>query len=168
MAGRDFNAETGGCHHFHQQLEIDLVQSGLIISNQADERRGALFDSLAREIWFNDFMGLLSEMKDRLVEQAALSYLNNKLLAPYGHATGLRIESAAKKLQLEVELKGESAPIHIEIADYEISNEDGNYFVVIKEIQTSREWLTSLARDQLVDKRWQLPAQMGQLLMRAL
>ncbi|MEY2465866.1 MAG: hypothetical protein QOD03_387 [Verrucomicrobiota bacterium] len=112
-------------------------------------------------------MGLFSSAKDRIVEQAALSYLNTTI-APYGRATNLRIDSTARSIHLEVELKGETAPVRIEISDYEFLSEGERYFVTAKGIQTSREWLTILARDRLINQRFELPQQAGRMLMRAL
>lgn len=113
-------------------------------------------------------MGVFSNAKDRLVEQAALSYLNGTLLAPYGRATSLRLDSTAKTINIEVELKGETAPLQIEITDYEISKDGDRYFAIVKGIRTSREWLTALAKNQLYNDRFELPPKVGRLLMRAL
>ena len=113
-------------------------------------------------------MGIFSNAKDRVVEQAALSYLNGTLLAPYGRATTLRLDSGAKTIKLEVELKGETAPLQIEITDYEISQDGDRYFAIVKAIRTSREWLTALVENQLRDRRFELPAKAGRLLMQAL
>jgi hypothetical protein len=109
-------------------------------------------------------MGIFSNTKDRLTERAALGYLNSKLLAPYGRATSLRIDSTAKTIQFEAELNGEATPIHIQISDYEITKENGRYFVKAASIHTSREWLTRLAADRVANNRFELPAQVGQLI----
>ena len=113
-------------------------------------------------------MGILSSAKDRVVEQVALSYLNSKLLAPYGRATDLRIDSTEKTISVEVQLNGESVPVKVDITSYDISREDDRYFATIKEIQTSREWLTALARNKLLNERFERPAQAGRLLTQAL
>ena len=113
-------------------------------------------------------MGVFSKAKDRVLEQMALSYLNSKWLEPYGQATSLRIDSAARAITVEVELKGETKPVRIEILDYDIRQEGDRYFAVVKEIRTSREWLTVLAREQLVKSQFELPAKVARLLMFAL
>jgi hypothetical protein len=113
-------------------------------------------------------MGILSNAKDRLIEQVALSYLNGKLLAPYGRATSLRIDSTAKSLSVEAELNGEKSPIRIDVAEYEIGTEGDRYFVKVRGIKTSREWLTTLARNELSNIRFEVPEQLGRLLLRAL
>lgn len=109
-------------------------------------------------------MGILSQTKDRVIEQVALAYLNNTLLAPYGRATQLRINSTAKTISLSAELKGEASPLEVEITDYEIHQEGADYFARIKTIRTSREWLTALAVNRLQNVSLKLPAQVGGLL----
>lgn len=113
-------------------------------------------------------MGILSSAKDRLVERTALSYLNGTLLAPYGRATNLRIDSSAKTLSLEVELKGESEPLEIEITDYELTKEGDRYFAMVKGVRTSRAWLTALATDHFLNRRFEVPAQAGSMLTKVL
>ena len=113
-------------------------------------------------------MGILSSAKDRVLEQMALSYLNGNLLAPYGRATSLRIDSAAKTICIEAELKGELSPVRIEVTDYEIKQEGNQYIAKVKGVSTSREWLTTLAMKHLRNVPFELPAHVGGLLARAL
>jgi len=113
-------------------------------------------------------MGILSKTKDRVVEQLALAYLNGTLLTPYGRATELRIDSAAKTIRIIAELKGEAAPVEVDITAYEIRQENEIYFAKIKGIHTSREWLTALAENHLRNVSLKLPAQVGGWLARAL
>jgi len=113
-------------------------------------------------------MRILSDAKDRVLEQMALAYLNGKLLAPYGQATSLRIDSTAKTICIEAELKGESSSLKIEITDYEIKQEGRRYVARVKGIRASREWLTVLAMKHLRNVPFELPAHVGSLLVRAL
>lgn len=113
-------------------------------------------------------MGIFSNAKDRMLEQMALTYLNTNLLEPYGRATQLRINSAKKSVHVEIELKGETTPVKVELTEYDLTKEGERYFVVVKEIQTSREWLTTLAREQVCNSPFELPSQVGRMLMMAL
>ena len=113
-------------------------------------------------------MGILSTAKDRVLEQLALTYLNNNLLAPYGRATSLRIDSSAKTIRIEAELKGEASPLKIEVTDYEIKREGSRYVARVKVLRASREWLTVLATKHLCNVPFELPAHVGSLLARAL
>jgi hypothetical protein len=110
----------------------------------------------------------LSRLKDRVLEQVALAIVNRKWLARYGRATCLRLDSAGRKIYIEVELKGESVPVEIEIIDYEIRQDGERYFAIVKEIRTSREWLTTLATEQWCNSRFEVPAKLGRWLMLAL
>lgn len=113
-------------------------------------------------------MGILSQAKDRVVEQLALVYLNETLLQPYGRVTQLRIDSAKKTISIAGELKGETAPMELEIFDYEIGRDDAGDYVIVNGLRTSREWLTALARNHLCGVRFKLPAKIGGRLRQAL
>jgi hypothetical protein len=113
-------------------------------------------------------MGAFSNIKDRMTEQAALMYLNGNVLSAYGHATYLRINSAERTLSIEVELKGESAPVHVDIAGYDISQDGDRYFIDVKEVRTSREWLTAAAKDRFSKGPLEVPASAGRRLMQLL
>ena len=73
----------------------------------------------------------------------------------------MRIDSTAKTISIEAEFKEETVPVEIQIADYEISKDGSRYFVVVKGIRTSREWLTALAADQLRNVPFELPPRGG-------
>jgi len=113
-------------------------------------------------------MGIISNLKDRVVENKALSILNESILQPYGKATSLRIDSSAKTIDLDLELRGETVLVQIQIKKYELIKEGGASYAVIKEIQTSRGWLTTLAEQHLLNRRLELPPQAAGLLLRFL
>jgi hypothetical protein len=113
-------------------------------------------------------MGFFSNAKDRMLEGVALSYLNGNIIGPYGRATSLRLDSDARNIQIELELKGETAPVHIEVIGYELTQEGEKYYASAKEIRTSREWLTAVAKDRLSNRRHEIPAHAGRMLMQAL
>lgn len=113
-------------------------------------------------------MGIFSSTKDRFIEQAALSYINQTFGA-YGRATGLKIDSEAKTISLELDLKGEVSPVNIQITDYRITEESGRFYLSVRHVETSREWLTGLANAQLGGgKRFEIPEQAGRWLIRML
>ncbi|MBC8094804.1 MAG: hypothetical protein H7Y43_03220 [Akkermansiaceae bacterium] len=113
-------------------------------------------------------MSIFASAKDRLMEQAALSFLNSQVLAPFGQATSLRMDSNAKTIRVELDLKGETAPVMIEITGYEVFNEGDRFFLSARSASTSREWLTALANAQLCGKRIEIPEQAGRWLTRML
>lgn len=95
--------------------------------------------------------------KDWLVEKAALVMINQALLKPYGTMTSLKLDTTARSISAEVQLNGELEPWVVQIPEYELIEEEGRAFVVIKSISTSRDWLTRLARDFGVGRRLELP-----------
>jgi len=113
-------------------------------------------------------MSLFSGIKDKAIEYAGLSYLNSTFLEPYGRATSLQINSQERTMKMSLELKGETVPVELELTKYEITQEEGRYFALVKGVRTSREWLTTLARDQLCNRRFELGPKAGPLLMKVL
>jgi hypothetical protein len=113
-------------------------------------------------------MGIFSSTKDRFIEQAALSYIN-RMFGAYGQATSLKIDSEAKTISLELDLKGEVSPVTIKITDYSITEEAGRFFLGVRHVETSREWLTGLANSQIGGgKRFEIPEQAGRWLIKML
>ena len=95
--------------------------------------------------------------KDWLVEKAGMAVLNQAVLKPYGSITKLKLDTTARTIEAELELKGETERLRLHVQEYELRQEGARAFVVIKSIDTSREWLTALARDFAVDKPFELP-----------
>jgi hypothetical protein len=106
-------------------------------------------------------MGFFRRAKDRLIERAAPGVLNATLMAELGTITAIELDSAERKLHVEALLRGEREPIRVEIGAYEITRRDGVAFFTIKQIETSREWITTVARQQLVNRAIELPKELG-------
>jgi hypothetical protein len=47
--------------------------------------------------------------------------------------------------------------LRLHVQEYELRQEGARAFLTIKSIETSREWLTILARDFAVDRPFELP-----------
>ena len=71
--------------------------------------------------------------------------------------TALQIITKEKKAILDLELKGETQPLHVAIGRYELTKAGGKTFVEITEISTSREWVNVLAQDFLIGKKFEIP-----------
>ncbi len=95
--------------------------------------------------------------KDWLVEKAGMAVLNQAVLKPYGSITSLKLDTTARTIEAELDLKGETMPLRLHVREYELRQEGARAFVVLKSIETSREWLTTLASDFVVDKPFELP-----------
>src|SRR5215469_5602949 len=87
---------------------------------------------------------------------ALRKYFNHKYQS-LGVMTSLQIDSKNKTASLDLDLKGETQPLHITIKRYELTREGGRTFVEIKELETSREWMTLLARQFVKGKKFAVP-----------
>ncbi len=95
--------------------------------------------------------------KDWLVEKAAVVMINQAVLKPYGTLTALKLDTTARTIDAEVQLHGETEPVRLQVHEYELIEEAGTVFAVIKSASTSRAWLTRLVNDFAVQRRFELP-----------
>ena len=102
--------------------------------------------------------------KDWLTQKTISAVLNQTWLAPYGELTNFKLDSQSRSFEGELRLKGEAHPIHIQVQRYELVRQGERTFGTINKISTSREWLTTLAREFMVGKRFELPAAAARLL----
>lgn len=96
-------------------------------------------------------------MKDWLIEKTVPGLLNDRVLKPFGELTGFKFNSRERSADAELMLKGETQPVRLRIGSYDLLNEGGRTFVVINNLQTSREWMTRLAEEFVVGKKFELP-----------
>lgn len=108
---------------------------------------------------------LFNPAKDFVFEVAVKLWFN-QTQKQYGQMTTIRIDSTAKNIHLELELKGESSPLEIDLKNYHLRSEAGETFIELGEIQTSREWIDQLLGAYLPpDKRsFKLPGALKVLL----
>ena len=100
----------------------------------------------------------LDNAKDRLLAKGAKAHFN-KLIGRYGTVLDLQLNTVDRSLSCTLLLKGEEAPVEIHVHEYTLSTAEGKSVVLIdgKKIDTSREWLTELIRDQVGQKRLVVP-----------
>jgi hypothetical protein len=91
---------------------------------------------------------LLNPAKDHLIGGAVKLWFN-QTQKRYGNMTTIQIDSTAKTIHIELELKGEASPVQLNVKSYELSTDAGETFIEIGEIQTSREWINHLIDDFL-------------------
>jgi hypothetical protein len=113
-------------------------------------------------------MGLFSASKDRLVETMAPGVLNTGLLAPYGRITELKLNSTTGELDVTLDLKGEVEPLRVHIQKYDLSEQDDKTFLTIRQIETSRAWLTALAENLALNRPLELPPEVAKAVARFL
>ena len=100
----------------------------------------------------------LNNAKDRLLATGAKAHVN-KLIERYGTLVDLQLNTVYRSLSLTLLLKGEGTPIEIRVHEYTLLTTDGKSVLVIDgtKVDTSREWLTALIRDRVVEKRLVIP-----------
>jgi hypothetical protein len=100
----------------------------------------------------------LNNAKDRLLAKGAKAHFN-KLIERYGALLDFQLNTVDRSLSLTLLLKGEEAPIEIHVYEYTLLTAEGKSVLVIdgRKIDTSREWLTELIRDQVGQKRLIVP-----------
>jgi hypothetical protein len=100
----------------------------------------------------------LDGAKDRLLAKGAKAHFNN-LIERYGTVLDLQLNTVDRSLSCTLRLKGEETPVKIDVHEYTLSTADGKSVVLIDgtKIDTSREWLTELIRDQVGQKRLVVP-----------
>lgn len=98
-----------------------------------------------------------SAAKDAAVEHAALPFINARL-APLGVLRRLRIDSQAKTITAELDLKGEQEPIRVCVRDYRLTQEGDKTYLQAGRVEVSREWLSVLAAQLIPSQRLEVPA----------
>jgi hypothetical protein len=98
----------------------------------------------------------LNETKDRLLSSGVRDRVNH-LLKPYGAMLDLQINTTSQSISLSVLLKGEQNPVKVTVDRYEIISEEGKSYVQLSGVDTSREWLTALAREKLAGQKIPVP-----------
>lgn len=98
----------------------------------------------------------LNKWKDPAVS-AVGQIIAGYLLRNYGEIKTLNIDAKRKTIVFEIALKGENEPTRISIEKYELLRAKSRTSIVVKEVTTSKEWLTALLNDHLVDREIQIP-----------
>lgn len=110
-------------------------------------------------------LSLFTPVKDYAVEVAVKLWFNQTKKS-LGQMTQIKIDSQAKRIDVELELKGETAPIQISVKSYDLSSEGSETFIHLGEIETSREWINSLLGDYLKpdQRRFKVPGAVKSIL----
>jgi hypothetical protein len=96
---------------------------------------------------------IFSSVKDVAVEVIAKRWFN-QTQKRYGNMTKIQIDSQRKHIDVELDLKGESLPLRIEVKCYQLESEiGGQTYISLGDIETSREWLNVLISDYFDPQR---------------
>ncbi len=106
---------------------------------------------------------MFNKIKDWGSSQAAAVYLRAKI-ERYAELKTLEIDRSAKKIHMVFQLKGETEAIDLRVNEYALSHEKEHDFVVVAQVECSREWLHLLSVDHLVGKKLKIPSVVAKLL----
>ncbi len=101
-------------------------------------------------------MNLFSALKEKAFQVSAKAFLNDKI-ASFGTITDLNLDTRAKSVRLEVQLKGEATPIGVQIGRYELSRDNQRPMVSVSQVSASREWITTALNQYVVGRRFEIP-----------
>lgn len=99
---------------------------------------------------------LLNKGKDKALSVAILSILNKKIKL-FGHVSDLKLNTNKKTIKLNVELKGELEPLLVVVNRYEIKEIEEKYYLIVYDIETSREWINLLSKEYFSSKKFEIP-----------
>jgi hypothetical protein len=107
----------------------------------------------------------LNQTKDAVVSQRVRARLN-QILQSYGTMLDFHLDTATRSVRLKLDLRGEQAPVEIYIQGFQVVREGAQAFLSLEQatIDTSREWLTTFAREQLVRQRVPLSSNVAWIL----
>jgi hypothetical protein len=98
----------------------------------------------------------MGRLKDLALEKGLKFFLKSKL-ARYGEIQELRIDSSAREIRAVIMLKGETVPLTVSRAVYEVDRKDDTVWLILESVAVSREWIQKLIEDYLVGMRIKVP-----------
>ena len=104
-------------------------------------------------------------MFDKFKSLALEGYIKNKF--PQYLQDGkisVDLNTSAAKCSFKATLAGESEPISIDIAHFDVVEKDGSKFLRVTEIVSDRKWVGAVLNDLLKNKDFKLPSFMADAL----
>ena len=102
-------------------------------------------------------------LKDKALSKSLEVAINFKI-KEYGEMLKLNLDSQNKTIEFTIILKGEKEALEVFINNYEISEEEGKYYLYAKDIKTSREWINIVAENYLKGEKVELPEKIAKTL----
>ena len=106
---------------------------------------------------------MIRRLKDKTLSRGLALALNSRI-EKYGRILDLRLDSRNKRLELELLLNGETDPLQVRVENYEVREEAGRWYLLAKELKSSREWIDTLAREYLSQRPLEIPERYAKML----
>ncbi len=102
-------------------------------------------------------------MKDGAIGVAIKTWVNDRY-GEFGEVRDLSVDTAASRIVAKMMMRGEREPITVTVERYELVEEAGKVFLTIRELTTTRDWITRLLNKLLDGRRFELPAGVSKIL----
>jgi hypothetical protein len=100
-------------------------------------------------------VSLISAIRNKAIQAAAKSWLQKQTEA-VKDVQSLEIDSKQRTFSMKLELAGESEPLTV-TGSYQLIEAGGKTVLAPADIQTSKEWLTILAAEQVKGRTFEVP-----------
>ena len=107
------------------------------------------------------------DLKDMAMSALAAPVLG-KYIQPYGKLEALDINSAEKRIVIQVLPRGEERSVTVTVRGGTIMSVEGKQFFAWESVMVSRTWIQQLAEDFLPKKRIAIPSAAAAILSKAL
>ena len=98
---------------------------------------------------------MISAIRDKAIQAAAKSWLQTQTEA-VKDVQSLEIDSKQKTFSMKLELAGEIEPLTV-TGSYQLRDNGGKTVLAPMDIETSKEWLTILAAEQVKGRTFEVP-----------
>ena len=105
----------------------------------------------------------MAGIKDTLVSTTIKTLINSKY-GEYAQMLNFNLDSENKTIDLNVILAGEDGPISINIGHYELTQDNGEYYLTIDTITASREWIEVFANNFVAGKMFKVPSKYANII----
>jgi hypothetical protein len=106
---------------------------------------------------------MFSKIKDRTVSTAINMAFNN-YIKDYGEMLKFNLDSKNKSINMELMLDGEKESLLVNIDRYELLKREDKYFLKIYTLNTSRQWINTVASTYLEGKEFEIPSHYAKML----
>ncbi len=88
-----------------------------------------------------------------------LKQIINEKIKSFGHVEKLLLNSGQKRLEIALQLRGETEPLRVTVTNYELVKYGDSAVVLIKELNTSKEWVNALWLERIKQFKFEIPPQ---------
>lgn len=102
------------------------------------------------------FNQLFNTGKDLAVSLTLKKVINMKI-NKFGEVSKLDFNTTNKTIDIEVNLKGEEKVLNVFVDQYNIQEENNKHYLIVDEIRSSKEWISSLLKKYVNNEKFELP-----------